>query len=136
MNINSIIDQLKEIENLKDNWDDEGAEIIQKSILNRAIILLKKPVFEDNLDVQISPCGNGSLDLHWKNAYFECLLNLPSNNGLAGYYVNLKERGDSRGKINLETADKFFEWIFENQLKLKSLKHINCDCIDCLPWTY
>jgi hypothetical protein len=60
-----IINKLKEISKLKDNWDGYGAKIIPKKVIRKAKQILKK----SNFDFMIFPTGRESIQLELENKY-------------------------------------------------------------------
>lgn len=62
---------------LKDNWDEEGAKPFKKETVDRAIQIIRMVHKEVKVKPpNLSPYGNGAVDIHWNNDYFELLLDV------------------------------------------------------------
>jgi hypothetical protein len=78
------IDKTKsKILDLKDNWDEEGAKSYKKETWERATEFTKKFCFILWRQTQklinppnILPGPDGSIDIHWKTAKFDLLINI------------------------------------------------------------
>jgi hypothetical protein len=122
--INSLkeaIDKSRSILQLKDNWDDAGSVRYSESTWNRAQFFLMSNALRlwrshrrCFAAPRILPGPEGSIDLHWKTADRELLINVPARlEGSISYYGDDKGEGTKnaiRGK-NLESSTDA-EWIF------------------------
>ncbi len=81
------IDKTKgKILSLKENWDGEGAKSYKKETWERATEFIKKLSFFLWRQSQkliaapnILPGPDGSIDVHWKTAKFDLLINVPED---------------------------------------------------------
>jgi len=95
----AAIQRSRDILELPDNWDDEGASRISEATWERATRFLLDNALK-LWDIQssrvdaptISPVSDGSIDIHWKNDRRQLLINVPANKEkLVEFY------GDDRG---------------------------------------
>jgi hypothetical protein len=82
--ISERIEQSRDILNLEDDWDDEGSPAYKTSTWERATTFLRRTAlrlwkeYHLILDApKILPGPAGSIDLHWKTAQRELLINIP-----------------------------------------------------------
>jgi hypothetical protein len=88
------IDRAREILELTDDWDGEGSPAYSQSTFDLAVAFLtshSKYLWEHSClhppVPHIAPGPNGSIDLHWKRATWELLVNIPANtNEMAVFY--------------------------------------------------
>ena len=87
---------------LKEDWDGEGASTISEETWNRAVRFLRNnaaTLWEKYAkraeSPSIVPVNDGSIDIHWKIARRELLVNIPPNPGKrATYYGDNKQGGN------------------------------------------
>jgi len=88
------IEQAKRILELHEDWDGEGSPGYSEETLKRAIDFLDTHVeqlwksfgFRPPIP-RIGPGPDGSVDLHWKDASWELLVNIPRDiNKMAAFY--------------------------------------------------
>lgn len=102
--INRVVGESRQLLDLEDNWDGEGASGYLKETLTRATDFLIKQwrrLWESerrNLPPpRIGPGPDGSIDLHWKGDGYELLVNIPRDGGTpASFY------GDDHGSLYIE----------------------------------
>lgn len=102
--LNDAIAESKWILDLKDNFDGEGSVGYSKETWEMAIKFLKNTarwIWNKRgvvMEVpRISPGPSGSIDLHWKTATKELLVNIPSDRKeMASFY------GDDYGKLHVK----------------------------------
>ena len=72
---------------LEDNWDGEGAPAYCEQTIEAAAGFFYQLVERSELatQVRILPASEGSIDLHWKTAQFELLVNFHPD-GSVSYY--------------------------------------------------
>ena len=74
---------------LKEDWDGEGAPAYQEETIEAAADflyeLVEKSEALEATQVRILPASEGSIDMHWKSARFELLVNFHPD-GLVSYY--------------------------------------------------
>ena len=113
--LEKAIDESKSILNLEYSWDDEGASPISKVAYNRAIKFLRnynQYLNKKNIDFkipEISPVGDGSVDLEWHLPNSYLLINFKGiDREIAYFYGNFNGKLDVKGKIKLEAVvDEF-----------------------------
>ncbi len=106
---------------LEDNWDGEGSSAYSKATLDRAINFLKLHVsalIEESGKIiipRILPGPDGSIDLHWRTAKLELLVNVPPNDGLVSFYGDDFSDGNSiKGTFNLKSVSKHLvRWLID-----------------------
>ncbi len=111
----------KAILGLEDNWDGEGSSAYSKATLDRAINFLKLHVsalIEESGKItvpRILPGPDGSIDLHWRTAKLELLVNVPPNDGLVSFYGDDFSDGNSvKGTFNLKSVSKHLvSWLID-----------------------
>ncbi len=99
--IRDAIVRSREMLNFPEDWDEDGAKPIDKEAWNRAVRFLIEHAASawksearvlDSPD--ITPCPDGSVDLHWDFPRYEMLINFPVDPAQrAGFY------GDDRGTL-------------------------------------
>jgi len=111
------IESSKQLLKLGDDWDGEGSLGYSESTLNRAIKFLTDNAvqfWKDNAvwvsAPEICPGPDGSIDLLWKLADRELLINIPiDENEPASYYGDdSKNNNITKGKLNLSEKH---QWI-------------------------
>ena len=72
---------------LEDDWDGEGAPAYSEQTIEAAAGFFYQLVEKSELatQVRILPASEGSIDLHWKTAQFELLVNFHPD-GSVSYY--------------------------------------------------
>jgi hypothetical protein len=122
--INSLreaIEKSRYILELRDNWDDAGSIGYSESTWNRAQSFLMRNALKlwrahkMRFDApRILPGPEGSIDLHWKTADRELLINVPARarESIAYYGDDIREGTENaiRGKDLESSTDG--EWIF------------------------
>ena len=83
--------RLKEISELKENWDDDGAKPISKDVIDkvRNFFLCWCNTTTSRVDLQfpdISPLVSGGIDLHWKLGTCELLVTALPDSKLFEFY--------------------------------------------------
>lgn len=115
--IKESIKASEQLLNLNDDWDGEGSAGYLASTLNRAVTFLTdnavkywKNSFVWVSTPEICPGPDGSIDLLWKLADRELLINIPvDENQPATYYGDdSKNNNITKGKLNLTEKH---EWI-------------------------
>jgi len=84
--ITKAIEDSRKILELQDNWDDEGAKAYKKETWDRAVEVVRRSceeMWENFVTTMPAPrilAGpDGTIDLHWKTAKFELLVNIPED---------------------------------------------------------
>lgn len=84
--LEAAIKESEEILALPANWDDAGSPAIRRETWNRAVNLLAQAASflwaTRSIELaapNISPGPEGSIDLHWKTASRELLINIPED---------------------------------------------------------
>jgi hypothetical protein len=97
--VEEAIESSKWILSLEDDWDENGTPKYSESTWKRACVFLIKQS-ELALELQkelpapkILPGPEGSIDLHWKRAQFELLMNIPNDSSKPATFY-----GDDYGK--------------------------------------
>jgi hypothetical protein len=114
--LRQAIQESRWILSLEDNWDGEGSPRYNERTWGRAVGFLKRNAISlwNNRSIwidppRISPGPNGSIDLHWKTAVRELLINIPADlNQLAGFYGDDRANNTVEGKIDTTGQN---EWI-------------------------
>ena len=85
---------------LEDDWDGEGAPAYCEQTIERAAAFFYQLVERSELatPVRILPASEGSIDLHWKTAEFELLVNFHPD-GSVSYYGDDYCENAIQGKI-------------------------------------
>ena len=99
--IRDAIVRSREMLTFADDWDEDGAKPIDRAAWNRAVRFLMEhaaSAWKSEARVldapDITPCPDGSVDLHWDYARYEMLVNFPVDPAQrAGFY------GDDRGTL-------------------------------------
>lgn len=112
----------KSILGLEDDWDGEGSPGYQEATWGRAVSFLRELAlglrrrYHVAIDApRILPSAGGSIDLHWKTASYELLVNVPADpDKPASYYGD-----NARGNMPIEkTCDpwspdpKLLAWMY------------------------
>lgn len=107
------IDDAKEILNLEDDWNGEGAEQISPEIFDVASNFLRrydsylKETFKIDLLVpEINPCPNGTIDLSWRSPSARLLVNIKFIEGqYYAYFYGDRYNNKSPLKGNTQTEE-------------------------------
>jgi hypothetical protein len=106
---------------LKDDWDGEGSTRYLKDTVDRAIgfaatqaHLLSELGFSFQIP-DLGPGPNGSIDLHWKKASCELLVNIPADAGeMVTFYGDDYKTQHIRGSINVDSLNwGIAEWLMK-----------------------
>lgn len=97
----------------EDDWDDEGSVAYQQATWERAGVWVSGLYEKAPRSLcsilpipRILPGPDGSIDLHWKAAHGEVLLNIPANiNAMAGYYGDSTSGACIKGKLPLASDE-------------------------------
>lgn len=108
-----VIQASRQILDLPDNWDDEGALHYEAATWRRAIEFLRAHAREARTsfaatlpEPRILPGPNGSIDLHWSLERFDLLINFPADPALpAGFYGDDRRRNSVRGTLDPAQLD-------------------------------
>jgi hypothetical protein len=92
---------------LPDGWDGEGAKGFTAETVERAraFLALLSQELADKFNVSVDPprilpADEGSIDLHWKTASYELLVNIPADRGQEiGYYGD-----NTQGNMPIENS--------------------------------
>ena len=102
-----IIQSSRAVLELKEDWDGEGASAITRETWQRAVTFLRRNVLalweRNGIQVEspsIVPLNDGSLDIHWKVARRELLVNVPPEPG-----KRATDFGDNRQGGNVVEGD-------------------------------
>lgn len=106
----------RSILDLKNDWDEEGSKGYEADTWNRAINWLKESALalreQQGVWVEpprILPGPEGSIDIHWKTAKRELLINIPEKlQEPADYYGCGAPNDTLKGKLNTSFSN---EWI-------------------------
>jgi hypothetical protein len=97
---------------LPEDWDDNGAPAFSKSHWKRVsdfLLQVFDRIWQENraplLAPTISPVSDGSIDIHWKTADAELLINVPSEATEASFYGDNLGKKKLKGSIELEEED-------------------------------
>jgi hypothetical protein len=121
--LEAAVSRARAMLDLPDNWDDEGAVRIDHRTWDRAVGFLRRTVTtlvqERCRPVAvpaIQPVGDGSIDLHWRTATFELLLNIPSpEREIGGFYGETTSGLTIKGKFRPELHDQgILSWLVTN----------------------
>ncbi len=112
------IEKSKYILDLKDDYDDEGAESYSYEIWEKATKFLidnAKEIFFQKQKVIDTPRilhgPNGSIDILWKNSEYRLLINIDSDSTLSFYGDYYKESKKFEGEDKLESvSSKFLQY--------------------------
>lgn len=116
------VESSKEILDLDDNWDYEGAKKIDESVYLSSIKFLisySSYIYNNSRIIidtpEINPCSDGSIDLSWRSTKLRLLINfkLSTDQVKANFYGDLYDPEKSRqGYIDLTQFDtSFAEWM-------------------------
>ena len=84
----------KRINGLKHNWDDDGALPVDPDTFSRAAQFVRRHASFKAAMPRISPCANGSLDIHWEGERLELLVNIPPHPAKGATFYG--DTGDSK----------------------------------------
>jgi hypothetical protein len=117
--LNDIVDEIidsQDILTLENNWDMNGAEVIQSSLYLEAVkflLLYSKYIFKELNTIikapEINPCRNGSVDFSWRTDSARMLINVRNKNETtrATFYGFLKSNNlPFEGLIDMVKIDK------------------------------
>lgn len=101
---------------LKDDWDEEGSKNYEETTWSRSVNWVKEAALtfrkQRGLWVEpprILPGPEGSIDIHWKTAKRELLINVPENlQEPADYYGCGDPKDTLKGKLDTSLSN---EWI-------------------------
>lgn len=103
---------------LPDNWDDDGGSRISRATWERATTFLRDNAIqlrdERHTHVAvpiISPVGDGSIDIHWKDECRQLLINVPADKEEPIEFFG-DDRGHTVVKGTLESSTSTL-WLFE-----------------------
>jgi hypothetical protein len=106
-----LCSSLDHIRNLPEDWDGEGAPAYGEETITRAtgfLLSFIRDVYDSyhlRLPLpKILPGPDGSIDIHWKGADFELLLNIPPNDKYAQFYGDNKFGESVKGVINIDLS--------------------------------
>jgi hypothetical protein len=110
----------REMLQLPQDWDDQGAVRIDESTWSRAISFLRssaqtlRRIHGVAMPVpQISPSPDGSIDILWRNPTFELLINITATEG--GFYGESKSGLRIKGTFFPERQDQgILSWLVSN----------------------
>ncbi len=114
------IESSRYIYNLRDDWDDEGADGYEYETWRRATAFLMAlcrhawATTGDGVPVpMIGPGPKGSIDIHWRTGGFELLLNVPRDPAApAGFYGDDYGNIKIKGTINLASSHPcLIQWL-------------------------
>ena len=106
----------RRILDLPDDWDEEGSPSFRETTWQRAteFVKLAALAFQQRFGVwieppRILPGPEGSIDLHWRTAERELLINIPERAEEAADYFGSGDAQDAvKGKLNTALPN---EWI-------------------------
>lgn len=115
------ISRSREILELPDDWNDEGACHFDEATWRRATEFLKQSarllLVRSGVTLptpRILPGSNGGIDLHWETGLRELLINVPPGNAPAGFYGEAMGTNSIKGKVAVEATDLgLFKWLTE-----------------------
>jgi|GEM_PF-3483912 len=98
---------------LEDNWDEEGSIGYKKSTWDRATAFIRdtaisywRVIGSWAVPPRILPGPEGSIDIHWKTANRELLINIPSDEKVpAGYYGSGGPQDTVKGKLDTSSQN-------------------------------
>jgi hypothetical protein len=121
--IDQLIESSRKMLELEEDWDAEGASPIAESTWHRAVEFLRRntSILWNRYSLRVenpsmTPVADGSIDLHWKLAGRELLINIPaSEDEWADYYGDNKQGGNIvKGTLHAEAANHWlFVWLTE-----------------------
>jgi hypothetical protein len=116
--IDQLIESSRKMLELEENWDGEGASSIAESTWQRAVEFLRRNASilwtKYSLRIEnpsIVPVPDGSIDLHWKLAGRELLINIPATQGNWASYYGDNKQGGNIVKVTLH-AEAANHWLF------------------------
>ena len=121
--IDRLVESSRKMLDLEQDWDGEGASPIEEPTWKRAVEFLRRNASVlwksygcriDNLT--LAPLADGSIDLHWKMANRELLINIPpTTQRWADYYGDNRKGGNIvKGTLDTESANHWlFVWLCE-----------------------
>jgi hypothetical protein len=91
--IEEAIVRSRRLLDLRPDWNEDGGEPIAESTLHVATSFLRRTAatiystWQVELPAPaIGPCGDGSVDLHWRTPKFKLLVNIQPNSGKSDFY--------------------------------------------------
>jgi hypothetical protein len=103
----NLLNRSKKILDLKENWDDNGSEIILESTLASACSFLLEYAEAINKkygytidEPKIYPNAYGSIDIYWDMDSYEFLVNIEKGGISATYYADNKQIQKTEGVFN------------------------------------
>jgi len=118
--VGKVIAESREMLNLSNDWNEEGAKKIDENTWRRSVTFLARyalRVLEQSgrvLDApDITPSVDGSVDIHWDNPAYEMLIVIPPDiNALASFYGKNRGRSFIKGEFDLNELNKgLIEWL-------------------------
>jgi hypothetical protein len=115
-----VIEQSKHILTLEDDWDEEGSQAYTLATWERATTFLQlgaRQLWEENqvaLEApKILPGPSGSIDLHWKMARRELLINIPESVGKPANFYG--DDSSSHDQVPSQTVKGTLDTTKDNQ---------------------
>src|ERR1043166_490976 len=99
--IREAVQRSKSLTNLVDDWDDEGAAGYHHLTWRRAVdfVLAQAKASRDSGLAagvpRISPADQGSIDIYWRNAASDLLINIPADLARSATYYGTNSRGET-----------------------------------------
>lgn len=118
--IREAILQSREMLDLPDDWDEDGAKQIGEDTWRRAAAFLTRyaeRVWDRSgrvFDVpDITPSVDGSVDIHWDKPGYELLIAIPPDGGaMASFYGDNRGRGFIKGEFDVNDLNEgLIEWL-------------------------
>lgn len=104
------------------DWDGDGAAKITQHNKTKAVKFLTRYaqlLANHKIDIptpSIEPCGDGSIDIHWKMHEKELLINIPKRGRYATFYgdtyIVSNKISSSRVNGTLDIQENDSEWLF------------------------
>lgn len=116
------ISKSKKILALEDDWDDAGSPAYKHATWNRAKDFLIASAHSVWISAQIRvdapkilPGPDGSIDIHWKSAQKELLINIPEDvSESARYYGDNKTGQIVKGNLNISVDNRWLMmWLMQ-----------------------
>ncbi|OFW10423.1 MAG: hypothetical protein A3G20_03005 [Acidobacteria bacterium RIFCSPLOWO2_12_FULL_59_11] len=105
-----VIESSRAVLELEEDWDGEGASAITEETWQRAVTFLRRNALglweKKGVRVEspsIVPLNDGSLDIHWKVARKELLVNIPPDPGKRATYYGDNRQGGNVVEGDLDT---------------------------------
>jgi hypothetical protein len=113
------VQKTRSLLDLPEDWDDNGAPRFSEShwkrissfLVNAGTVILERRQAILAMP-SVTPVPDGSIDLHWKTAEGELLINVPSENGVATFYGDNFGKRKIKGTMELTEDDvPLFVWL-------------------------